>query len=126
MWLIFVIFIALLSAQVTAERTMPLRLQVYQFLIYIYRHLTDQNNVEGMYKRSQEIESRLGEILELIKRGDYCTATLATELQISQPTVSRCLTALRERGYVIRSVRESNGWAYRLLGESEYPKRGTA
>ena len=126
MYLIFIIFIATLSAQIIAEPITVPRLQVYHLLIYIYRHLTDQNNVEGMYKRSQEIESRLGEILELIKRGDYCTATLATELQISQPTVSRCLTALRERGYVIRSVRESNGWAYRLLGESEHSKRGTA
>jgi biotin operon repressor len=54
------------------------------------------------------------------------TPSLAEKLGISAPTASRCLTALRKRGYTIRSVREHNGWWYELVSEpalSEASKR---
>jgi len=70
-----------------------------------------------MYKRSQEIEKRLSFLVELIRTGKYCTPALAAELGISPPTVSRCLCALRQRGYGIRAVREENGWAYEITRE---------
>jgi len=69
-----------------------------------------------LYKRSQEIERRLNEVLNLVRRGQQSTPTLARALNISQPTVSRCLTALRERGYPIRAVKHGNRWSYELAG----------
>jgi biotin operon repressor len=69
------------------------------------------------YQRSQEIEQRLDSLLGLIRSGRYSTPTLAKSLGISQPTVSRCLTALRERGFSIRSIRDGNGWSYEVVNE---------
>ena len=70
-----------------------------------------------VYKRSQAIEKRLHDILDLILRGRHSTPTLARALDISQPTVSRCLTALRQRGYSIRAVKDEIGWSYELAAE---------
>ena len=70
-----------------------------------------------IYQRSSEIESRLAELLRLIRTGRYSTPKLATALGISKPTVSRCISALRERGYGIRVVKDAKGWAYELIGE---------
>ena len=67
-----------------------------------------------VYKRSQAIEKRLLDILDLVWRGRQSTPTLAQALGISQPTVSRCLTALRQRGYSIRAVKDEIGWSYEL------------
>lgn len=67
-----------------------------------------------VYQRSQEIESRLAELLHLIRTGRYSTPKLAIALGVSHPTVSRCISALRGRGYSIRSARSPEGWAYRL------------
>lgn len=72
-----------------------------------------------MYRRSQEIEKRLSSLVELIRTGKYCTPALAAELGISPPTVSRCLSALRQRGYVIRAVKEDEGWAYEIKREPQ-------
>jgi biotin operon repressor len=70
-----------------------------------------------LYKRLHEIERRLNEILKLVAQGRQSTPTLAKALNISQPTVSRCLTALRERGYSIQAVKRGNYWSYELVGE---------
>jgi biotin operon repressor len=74
--------------------------------------------VRGMvYRRSQQIEQRLQEMLRLIHRGGQSTPSLAQTLHVSEPTVNRCLSALRERGYEIRSVRDANGWSYEVVSE---------
>jgi len=70
-----------------------------------------------VYGRSQMIENRLSDMLRLIRSGGESTPSLAEKLGISQPTVSRCLSALRERGFTIRSVREDRGWSYEIIGE---------
>ena len=70
-----------------------------------------------MYRRSIEIEKRLNNMVHLIRDGNYGTPNLAAELGISRPTVSRCLVALRERGYVIRSIRKGEGWVYEIISE---------
>ena len=72
-----------------------------------------------MYRRSQEIEQRLEELIELIRKGKHSAPAFATGLGISRPTVSRCLTALRQRGYVIRSVRNGADWACELAAEPD-------
>lgn len=68
-----------------------------------------------MYRRSIEIENRLTDVLRLISTGRYSTPRLAKELRVSVPTVSRDVTALRERGYDIRAKRHQNTWCYVLV-----------
>lgn len=70
-----------------------------------------------MYTRSLEIEKRLSALVDLIRRGKYGTPRLAAQLGISEPTVSRCLSALRQRGYGIRAVKEDDGWVYEIVRE---------
>jgi biotin operon repressor len=70
-----------------------------------------------LYQRSHDIEKRLRDLLDLVRAGRRSKPTLSRALKISQPTVSRCLTALRARGYSIRSVKDSDGWCYELVGE---------
>ena len=67
-----------------------------------------------LYQRSFAIEKRLTETLDLIRKGNHSTPTLAAALKVSIPTVSRCITALRERGYDIWSIRGESGWHYVL------------
>jgi biotin operon repressor len=68
-----------------------------------------------LYQRSLEIEQRLQTVLELVETGKYSTPLLANELGVSVPTVSRDVTALRERGHDIQSQRLPDGsWRYRL------------
>ena len=70
-----------------------------------------------LYERSREIENRLNVIVGLIQGGGQSTLTLATALGISRPTVCRCIAALRDRGYSIRSVKDADGWSYEILTE---------
>lgn len=70
-----------------------------------------------VYRRSQEIERRLEDLLRLVRRGRHSTPSLAKALHVSEPTVNRCLSALRERGYEIRSVKDGNGWSYELVSK---------
>jgi biotin operon repressor len=70
-----------------------------------------------MYKRSQEIERRLVEVLRLIRTGRFSTPGLAEKVGVSIPTISRCVETLRHRGYPIRSVRLKGSWRYILEPE---------
>jgi len=65
-----------------------------------------------LYERSREIERRLETALALIRSGEYSTPMLAEKLGVSIPTVSRHVTALRERGHNIRSERTNGGWRF--------------
>lgn len=67
-----------------------------------------------LYRRSMEIEDRLQAVLTLIQAGGFSTPGIAAELGVSIPTVSRVVSALRERGHRIRSVRRGGGWSYVL------------
>jgi biotin operon repressor len=70
-----------------------------------------------VYQRSREIESRLADLLKLVQTGRYSTPKLAAALSVSKPTVSRCISALRSRGYPIRAVKTPDGWGYELRAE---------
>ena len=70
-----------------------------------------------LYQRSLDIERRLESVLRLIRAGDYSTPMIAEELGVSIPTISRDVTALRERGHDIRSERHADGWRYLLTDE---------
>lgn len=67
------------------------------------------------YQRSLEIEQRLGLALRLIRDGRYSTPKLAEELSVSIPTVSRYVSALRQRGFEIRAERRGSSWNYVLF-----------
>lgn len=73
------------------------------------------------YQRSLDIEARLGTVLRLIRSGGFSAPRIAEFLGVSIPTVSRDVTALRERGYDIRSERKGDGWRYVLGKESSKP-----
>ncbi|WP_148596155.1 HTH domain-containing protein [Aquisphaera giovannonii] len=73
-----------------------------------------------IYQRSFAIESRLDTLLSLIRAGSHSTPALAELLGVSVPTVSRCIRALRDRGYAIEAKRVAEGWSYRL--SSEHPE----
>ncbi len=70
-----------------------------------------------MYRRSEQIENRLHTLVRLIREGKYSTPMLAAALNVSPPTISRCLAALRERGYSIRAVNDGGSWSYELAGK---------
>ncbi len=70
-----------------------------------------------LYQRSLEIERRLDAVVRLIRTGRFSTPQLAERLGVSIPTVSRDVTALRERGYDIKAVKEARGWRYVLAKE---------
>src|SRR5258708_15060195 len=76
-----------------------------------------------LYQRSLDIERRLEAILRLIRAGGYSTPMLAQRLGVSVPTVSRYVTALRDRGHNIRSERIDEGWQYVLLNQSSNRSR---
>jgi DeoR/GlpR family transcriptional regulator of sugar metabolism len=67
-----------------------------------------------LYERSLAIETRLQTVLSLIENGDYSTPELAAALGVSVPTVSRDVTALRQRGHAIRAERRDAAWRYVL------------
>ncbi len=73
------------------------------------------------YLRSLEIERRLAEALRLIETGQYSTPLLAEALEVSIPTVSRYVTALRERGHAIRAERHPEGWRYVIGSKAAMP-----
>jgi biotin operon repressor len=69
------------------------------------------------YERSLAVTNRLQKLAEFIRMGDYSSPALAVKLAVSEQTVYRDITFLKQHGYRIRSVKLSAGWAYRLLSE---------
>lgn len=70
------------------------------------------------FERSLEIERRLDGVLRLIRTGRFSTPMLAEEVGVSIPTISRCVLALRARGYDIRAEKHASGWRYVLAGRT--------
>lgn len=66
------------------------------------------------YQQAHDIEQRLDQVLRLIAAGEYSTSELATLIGVSVPTMSRCIRALRDRGYDVVSTKTSAGWSYTL------------
>lgn len=79
-----------------------------------------------LYQRSLDIERRLDAVLRLIRSGGYSTPMIAEELGVSIPTVSRDVTALRERRHDIRSERKNDSWHYVLASEPAIAPRRRA
>ncbi len=79
-----------------------------------------------LYKRSLGIEQRLQSVLELVRSGRYSTPVIAEKLEVSVPTVSRDVSALRERGYDIRAERRGDGWRFVLKQRGSGKRHGSA
>ena len=77
-----------------------------------------------LYEKSLGIERRLTGLIGLLRAGSDSAPALARKLGVSVPTISRDITALRERGYVIRSVRLRRHWAYELVSEPAAARHG--
>jgi predicted DNA-binding transcriptional regulator YafY len=71
-----------------------------------------------LYQQSLQIGERLNEVLRLIRTGRYSTPKLAQQLDVSIPTISRYVTALRDLGYDIRAEKQARGWRYILAGKA--------
>ena len=67
------------------------------------------------YELARQIESRLDSMLSLLESGQFSTPKLAQRLGVSIPTVSRCIDALRQRGFQIEPVRQGKHWHYRIV-----------
>ncbi len=76
-----------------------------------------------LYERSLGIGKRLDHVLRLIRTGRYSTPTLAEEVGVSIPTISRYVTALREMGHDIRAEKQGNGWRYILVRQPKDARR---
>lgn len=74
-----------------------------------------------LYERSLTIENRLQTVLRLIETGDYSTPELAEAVGVSIPTISRDVTALRQRGHSIRAERAGSAWHY-VMGSGKSVK----
>ena len=71
------------------------------------------------FERSLEIERRLDTVLRLIRTGGILDCPCwPGEVGVSIPTISRCVTALRMRGYPIRAEKHEDGWHYVLAGKT--------
>lgn len=77
-----------------------------------------------LYQRSLEIERRLESVLDMIRQGTYSTPKIAEKLGVSIPTVSRDVTALRQRGHDIKAERGDAGWRYFLEPGDSRKQRG--
>ncbi len=76
------------------------------------------------YGRSLAIASRHETLIDLIREGEFSSPDLAKRLKVSEQTIYRDIDSLKERGYAIRSIRLSKGWAYKLQGESATAQGG--
>jgi DeoR/GlpR family transcriptional regulator of sugar metabolism len=76
------------------------------------------------YERSLAIANRHERLIELVRSGEFSSRNLAEKLEVSEQTIYRDIDSLKERGYAVRSVRQSKGWAYKLQGEPATAQRG--
>jgi Mn-dependent DtxR family transcriptional regulator len=68
-----------------------------------------------VYERTRRIEQRFQKAIMLIGKNQMNSKQLALELGVSQPTIQRIISELRNRGFRIRSVRDESGWRYELV-----------
>jgi len=74
------------------------------------------------YERARQIEQRFQTVVALIKRDSVNAKKLGESLTVSEATIYRVVNELRRRGYVIRSVNDTEGWHYEII--SNPPSKG--
>ncbi len=75
------------------------------------------------YERTLGITRRHEQLIRLIRTGVYSTPALAEKLGVSDQTIYRDILHLKRRGYVIRSERHAEAWAYVLVSEPAAKRR---
>ncbi len=78
------------------------------------------------YERTTAISERHALLIDLIRRGELSSKSLADELGVSEPTVNRDIEFLRSQGYEIKAVRVDRKWAYRILNALVVRERPSA
>lgn len=66
------------------------------------------------YQQSLEIHERIETVLRLIETGEHSTPSLAEQVGVSIPTISRIVATLREQGHDIHSEKGPSGWRYTI------------
>ena len=67
------------------------------------------------YERSRQIEMRFKLVVRLTSQERLSAKQLAIKLNVSTATVHRIIGELKRRGYIVRSVRDEDGWHYELI-----------
>lgn len=80
------------------------------------------------YAKSLAIQSRHDRLVELIRTGGFSSPDLAQKLEVSEQTIYRDIDFLKQQGFLIRSEKHADGWAYHLLAEpaTDSNKKGSA
>lgn len=71
------------------------------------------------FERSLEIERWIDKVHRLIRTRRFSTPMLAEEVGVSIPTISRCVTAMRIRGFDIHAEKHGGGWRYVVAGKRD-------
>ncbi|MBV8309909.1 MAG: HTH domain-containing protein [Planctomycetaceae bacterium] len=66
----------------------------------------------------------MARVLDSIQGGCYSTPGLAAALDVSMPTISRYIHALRRRGHPIRAVRHGGRWCYKVASDIQNSPSG--
>lgn len=69
------------------------------------------------YERVLAISERHERLIELIRTGAFSTPALSEKLHVSEQTIYRDIDYLKKHGYLIRSQKHVDGWAYHLHSE---------
>lgn len=67
-----------------------------------------------LYDKTFEVEERLKALLLIVKKGGSSAPSIADQLGVSVPTVSRSISVLRRRGFDIRSEKHGHSWRYTI------------
>ena len=67
------------------------------------------------YEKTQQIEERFRKAITLLSEKPHGVKQLASFLSVSPSTVRRIIVALNRRGYIIKSMRDDEGWRYVLM-----------
>jgi Mn-dependent DtxR family transcriptional regulator len=76
------------------------------------------------YERTFQIEQRFENAIRLLRENRLNAKQLALALDVSTSTALRMVVELRRRGYIIRSVRDDNGWYYEFSDARQSEGKG--
>ena len=76
------------------------------------------------YERTRQIEQRFEQVIRQIRQNSLNAKKLAEAFSVSPATIHRIITELRNRGYIVRSVRDTKGWRYELIGSPQSGDNG--
>ena len=75
------------------------------------------------YEKTQQIEERFHKAITLLSEKPHGVKQLASLLGVSPSTIRRIIVALNRRGYIIKSMRDDEGWRYVLMDSEVFSGR---